>query len=924
MTAPAFLPGIGRAGVGTGDLEPDAPPPTGITGDAGPTPPTPARAATEKQGYLLDEDDEAKVCRHVEVKLWKAQDKRLKKLDAQWTANEYTRRGVPGARVVEDPDTGITKTYVPIGATGQKVGMPKADQLIRKVSATLLVDPPLPEATPSNGEDAERAAAELSTRILRDEASESGVNLRADLWATSNFGGTYGSGFTWVTLDPQGGGWQAMEVQAAQGATHYDDANPDAVTIDPATGEGADAYVKMYVMPDGTLSPRALGARKVWRPALRHRRLTGRHVRLLPETATGIADATGVVICQLQTLGELRADFVERFATLSPDDEAALVTWRPAPLAKILPPGVELDGDGKARKPDGDGYADEALCMTLTTYYRSHGAYPMGAYVVVGGGRVVLHKGAQSAVVGAGDEARDECLDIPVAQCRQLDDPTGGNAYGIALAEKLASGDDIRATQLAAWIEYLWRFNRPNLFLPLGSVVQPGALAKRNGTPIYVNPEGKPEYEQVPAFPREATELYTAMGEEMNSEAGLEESAQGVDTDTAVSGVAKQLVVEQALTALAGIKQNTEDYFTRLCRIDLQYYRAYFSTPQLLKFAGADGGYRLREWTQADLRSTKDVRIARGSFTMLSRSAKQALARDELNTAISTQQPDVIAAAWAKYQQTQQGTVDPILGLEDDPHRQRIKRQVSEWMEGAEDAAQSPLPPAPAAPGAMPGAMSSTTQGNGAAPVEPPQAPPAAGVPAGMPGPGNPAPPPGAPPTGQPPVDPATGQPLPPPSDPRAAAILAPLDVDVEPTVAKVRHEELARVMAGSRYQVAPPAWRTPFAAEYQRMRQAAGVATVAEQQAAQQQAQAQQAQMAQTESATKMQLQGAQQQHQTALAQRDQVQASHEAATDRAHQTHEADKDRLVDLASTAAQQRVAMESAAAQGTPGLTPAGR
>ena len=93
-----------------------------------------------------------------------------------------------------------------------------------------------------------------------------------------------------------------------------------------------------------------------------------------------------------------------------------------------------------------------------------------------------------------------------------------------------------------------------------------------------------------------------------------------------------------------------------------------------------------------------------------------------------------------------------------------------------------------------------------------------------------------------------SGQPVMAP-DPVTAGIWAPVPADEEQSVAQLRHFELSRAMGTTKYSRQPAPWRTSFDAEYQRMRQAAGVATVAEQQQAQMQAQQQQMQMEQQKS---------------------------------------------------------------------------
>jgi hypothetical protein len=63
-----------------------------------------------------------------------------------------------------------------------------------------------------------------------------------------------------------------------------------------------------------------------------------------------------------------------------------------------------------------------------------------------------------------------------------------------------------------------------------------------------------------------------------------------------------------------------------------------------------------------------------------------------------------------------------------------------------------------------------------------------------------------------------------------------------DPFVAKVRYDALNDAMSGTKYAKQPPEWRAVFDAEYEKARRSAGVATIAEQQAAQAQAAQQQA----------------------------------------------------------------------------------
>ena len=134
----------------------------------------------------------------------------------------------------------------------------------------------------------------------------------------------------------------------------------------------------------------------------------------------------------------------------------------------------------------------------------------------------------------------------------------------------------------------------------------------------------------------------------------------------------------------------------------------------------------------------------------------------------------------------------PVLALQDDPHFKRVKRQLDQWLAGPPEGWEPPMAVDPM--------------------------------------------------TGQPVVDPQTGEPQPDlQNDPVLKGIFAPRAVDLQQDVAMTRLTEIGRVMATSKYDRFPAPWQKGLELVYEAARQAAGVATVGEQQqAAQQQAQGQ------------------------------------------------------------------------------------
>ncbi|MGH2621510.1 MAG: hypothetical protein ACRDHG_13200, partial [Anaerolineales bacterium] len=184
------------------------------------------------------------------------------------------------------------------------------------------------------------------------------------------------------------------------------------------------------------------------------------------------------------------------------------------------------------------------------------------------------------------------------------------------------------------------------------------------------------------------------------------------------------------------------------------------------------GQFKVRRWTNADLGATTDVRILKGSFSQMS-----SLHKAEVVATYT--QSQLLNPVDAQHMVANQ--VGAIIGLQDNPYRLRVRRQISLWEEG---------PPEGWAPQTAP--------------------------------------------------DPMTGQPVP---DPVLSQVWAPEPVDDQPDVAAVRMYELGRSLSGSKAEQKPPEWRAGLQQEYEKARIAAGTVTVAEQQQQAQAAQQQQEQ---------------------------------------------------------------------------------
>lgn len=754
-----------------------------------------AGTADEKQsrGPLLDLPDKDAARRVVAMR--KLRHKTRSRRAAEALRVIYWRKGFRFVTLTGNEDTGNWKAVLPMGASKQPPNPNKVDRLIRRIVSVVTNDPPVPNAIPERDDDKAISAAELSTRILKVEGASTALNLARTLRRMMDKSATFRSSFAFFYVDTQGGGHRPLSMLAHPDATNIDNAE-----VDPATGAPADDSTakERFVMADGTLTDNIMQADRQWLPKIKVRLLTPQHVDLLPETADSIDEAIGVTIQLYSTLGELKAQHPDFFKTAQPADVRAIVEYKPEEWKSYLPREMRGEWTAPKQTPDG-GYDDDAIVFPTLTYYKQHAEYPEGAYVVTIGALFRLHAEVWARPVQLADGTEKmEYLELPVAQCRNLDDDVDDDQMGIAIGEKLGPMDEIRATILGYALNYLFRFGNPQPYLPIGTTIQPKQLTYRTGDPIYVPPGAQPYYENVPEFPHKISELGMEMSRELDDESDLQQAAQGVEDSSVQSGIHAQTIVEQSNIALSQIKENAGDCYKRMCRVVLQLWRVFYDVEQQVDYEGEDGAWKRAEWIGTDLGSTKLVEIARGSFTMQAPTAKQAQATQWFQAGVI--KPD-------EYEQIIATGIGPTLGVEDNPERKRVMGQLAQWREGPTEADTEAATQYQEAQQQQQQAQAQQQQEMAA---QSQSVAHATGAPQPVPN-----------------VQAAPLAPLVLPGDPFAADQRA---CDQEQDSAMIRHRAIKRIMATKAFGNQPQFWKDALVAEYERMRSAAGVMTVAEQ----------------------------------------------------------------------------------------------
>jgi hypothetical protein len=611
------------------------------------------------------------------LKIWESKDKLMEKPEAQWKVNQARRRGISNAKVVfDDLDTHWTAWLPPGASPDVTPDVNKAATLCRRLVSNLFADPPAPEVVPPSGEDDDVAAAEFSERALVDLLGETGTNAVIKARTAVDKASTFGSAYEFFTVDSRGGGKVPVEVQARADATHADNALIDPTTVQagpdgqpiPGSGTEQGPFGKRYVMPDGTLTDDEQGAATRWAPALKSEVLDGRFVRMIPHTCDDIWDALGVQKVAFIPWGQLK-QMAPEITQLPEADKKEMLSYRPKRADDLMPGGERNDVDEKENE-------DERLVFSLTTHYRQCEEYPEALYLITLADQFVLHRSEWL------DPNTKKPLDIPATQYGQFGEGRDGY-WKVALMEIVGGGNELRAAQIASWLDHLDHINTRVTFYPTNSILTPDAMNIRSPHKMVpINPGGEPKFEEIPNYPPEGPAFVELISQEMDDAAGLLDTAR--ESSDADSGRQAYAVISQVHAGLSEMRENTMRGYTRGCRIALQLARAFFDVPRQTKWS-ENGKYRQKAWTGADLTTTTDVRVKPGTMTMLAPVPKAQLAEHyaQLGILPADELREILSS-----------NLGGTIGLQDDPFRQRVRNQLAEWAEGPPEGWQ-PAPPVP-------------------------------------------------------------------------------------------------------------------------------------------------------------------------------------------------------------------------------------
>lgn len=695
------------------------------------------------------------------IRLWEALDDHMNHALARWQVNELRREGWKNVRLRRESDDMSYFCWTSPAAKGpdETPIHNKAATLCRKLTSIMFADPPQPDARPDSGDEDDRDAAEVSTRILEDLDSPLRAAITKKARRAFDRSHTYDSGFVRVMVDAYHTK-QVMEVQAPVSAETVDDIPED---FDSEMFE----WVPRYVDEQGNLVNDPSDAATQFVPGIELEVLTGRNVRLLPHTAEDITEAYGVMIAGFQTWGELKRKLAKVAPELENLDKPAnhekrdkLFRKRPSNYADILTREEKRTID---LEPEN---ADERMVYTQWTYFRAtpH-LYPNGACVLTLGDMLAP---IQEEWVMEDDQGREIALPLPLAQFKGYEEGQK-DPYGFGTMHIVGNANELRGNLIAAWLDNLDAILNRKIFVPTNSILKAKDMRLPGRTMIPVNPGGVPSYEEVPNFPQDGLGLFNTTTQDMENDVAVTGVAQGLESAQVQSGRHANAIVSQVHASLSELRQNVEEGYERLNSVILMMVRAFFDVPQTLSYESDDGAYKVFRWTGSDLRNTTDVKLKPGSLSLMGPIQKSIFARQLFEIGVLDQYDFV---------ENTRSAIGGITALQDNPFLNRIRRQIAAWNAG---------PP----------------EGWQPTEVDQPQLDPLSGEPmVGL--------------SGLPVFEKTQVM------DPVLLGIFQPLPADEEPFVALMRLRELAKAMSRSSYQRHPPGWQFGILQEYGRAQLAA------------------------------------------------------------------------------------------------------
>lgn len=227
------------------------------------------------------------------------------------------------------------------------------------------------------------------------------------------------------------------------------------------------------------------------------------------------------------------------------------------------------------------------------------------------------HPFGRHIIVANGVKLKDDVLPIDELPFVKFDDIVVGgkfNAEAIIthlrpLQDQLNRGKSMRAA-------FLNRMLTGKLLVPRSANIAAESFNDQSGEMLkYDHVQGMPEPHalDMPTIPQYAYQEEETLKSDMNDTSGINDPSRGQMPSSSIPAIGMQLLVEQDDTRIGVETEQHEHSYADLGRIILKFVSDYYETPRLLKIAGDNMEYTVKEFQGGDLKGNFDVHVIRGS-----------------------------------------------------------------------------------------------------------------------------------------------------------------------------------------------------------------------------------------------------------------------------------------------------------------------
>lgn len=613
----------------------------------------------------------------------------------RWNQDEYYKcvvDGYPWATLMHDTTRDVYSFELPYGVTSLSIQpVPNKNlDLINKASEQILVDFPEADAQPMDDSEEAESAAEAADRFLSQDGGEQGTNDAVLYDDRVKLALTCASTFIEYWVDPSGGGYIPLQIEA-----HPQAESPDNPLVGPDGMPTTDYILRYVTAPEGgqfTTDPTK--AAPQWQSKIRASKWERQHIRTYPEHLP-VDQAEKVIILGHCPLSEGKRRW-KSVAAMAPEDLSALCDWTPARYLALLPRFQQSRWkltDGKTKNKGGS--SDERIMFYYHVLQRATPDYPKGADVVVSGidGGLVIDKKLLSVEVevskGQAQKVKEtRCREIPVVQVTPRGDPTGQDPTGKAYITLFVGATESNAILSQGYADGI----RKTLSTPFAS----SSMAPIEGWQVenarttgdilrVMRPEDLPKQLDPPVLPNSYFNMFELSDEAINSIANRERASSGAENSKERSGKALQIAVSQNNIGNSSMLTAVNNSYARGCRIKLELMMSECTTAQQVAYVGEDGANKMMDLHAMDFALIGKVGIKTGTGTGLSQDGKvQYLGNLQAEGFIAPEEArDSARPSFAKR-----------LGIQADPFEQYVSRCVDAWLQGPPE----PPKPDPAAP----------------------------------------------------------------------------------------------------------------------------------------------------------------------------------------------------------------------------------